>query len=90
MPIDFLALLSPRTKYLLGCHAERVEEFRALSDGELARTAEYYMKNTAGGRLGVEFEKGEPVYDATMVDVVIPELIARIRARSGGPRGEGG
>ena len=79
---DLSYLLSAESRQRLEHHKERLEEYRQMPDTELARMAEYCMKNSVGGRLGCKWEVGAPVYDATMVDVIIPELIRRLRAKA--------
>lgn len=52
-------------------------EMRALSDENLVATAKFYMSHMAP----MQFAPGEPVYDATMWHVILPELMARITSR---------
>lgn len=59
----------------LQSHKEYVAEFALLANEALAEKAQYYLDNCEQCR----FPKGEPVYDAVMQHVIIPELIARLR-----------
>lgn len=54
--------------------AERRGEFASLSDENLVASAKLYMANMTPLR----FAPGEPVYDATMWHVILPELLKRI------------
>lgn len=81
MRIDFSKFLSRETRMRIARFKEMQVDYAKLSDEELLQRAEHCMKNSLGGRLGVAWLPGEPVYDATMVDVIIPELLGRLRKR---------
>lgn len=52
-------------------------EMQALSDENLVATAKFYMSHMTP----MQFAPGEPVYDATMWHVILPELMARVSGR---------
>jgi hypothetical protein len=62
-------------------NAANLEEKRALfanmTDETLVTTSKFY----AAQMRPVNFAPGEPVYDATMWHVIVPELIRRVKAR---------
>jgi hypothetical protein len=49
--------------------------FANMSDGDLASSAKFWMQHCVAPK---RFSPGEPVYDATMWHVILPELIRRI------------
>lgn len=59
-------------------HEEQKARFANLSDDNLRTTAEFYMSMMEP----VAFPPGDPVYDATMWHVILPELIRRLPASS--------
>lgn len=62
----------------LGCeqnYKEDCEKFAAMTDAELAETAQHYLNHCERPR----WSRGEPVYDAMMVYNILPELIKRLR-----------
>lgn len=54
--------------------AERQQEMAALSNENLVSTAKFYMNHMTP----MKFAPGEPVYDATMWHIILPELMRRI------------
>lgn len=50
-------------------------EMQALSNDNLVATARLYMANMSP----MQFAPGEPVYDATMWHIILPELLARVK-----------
>lgn len=54
--------------------AERKAEIGALTDENLVTTAKFYMSHMSP----MKFVPGEPVYDATMWHIILPELMKRI------------
>ncbi len=62
----------------LGCeqnYAEDCAKFAAMTDEQLAETAQRYLGHCERPR----WSRGEPVYDAVMVHNILPELIRRLR-----------
>ena len=57
---------------------ERKVTFANLSDENLVASAKLYMANMTPMR----FAPGEPVYDATMWHIILPELMRRVEGRS--------
>ena len=53
---------------------QRKAEFANLSDDNLVASAKLYMANMEPAR----FAPGEPVYDATMWHIILPELMRRV------------
>lgn len=53
----------------------RKAEFSNLSDGNLIASAKLYMGNMTPMR----YAPGEPVYDATMWHIILPELMRRLK-----------
>lgn len=53
---------------------ERRIVFANMSDESLVATAKFYM----GNMVPMRFAPGEPVYDATMWHVILPELMRRV------------
>jgi hypothetical protein len=49
----------------------------ALSDASLVSTAKFYMRQMTP----INFAPGEPIYDATMWHIILPELIRRLESR---------
>lgn len=49
-------------------------EFANLDNGNLVASAKFYMANMTPMR----FAPGEPVYDATMWHIILPELMRRV------------
>lgn len=54
--------------------AERREAMEALDNENLIATAKFYMAQMEPMR----FAPGEPVYDATMWHIILPELMRRV------------
>lgn len=54
--------------------AARKAEFANLDDGNLVATAKFYMSHMTPLR----FAPGDPVYDATMWHIILPELMRRV------------
>lgn len=50
-------------------------QFERMTDGSLAVSTEYYMRQAAPKN----YAPGEPVYDATLWHVILPELLKRLR-----------
>lgn len=50
-------------------------EFANLTDESLVASAKLYMANMTP----MQFAPGEPVYDATMWHIILPELLSRLR-----------
>lgn len=57
--------------------AERQSQFASMSDESLVANAKFYMRQMTP----VRFAPGEPVYDATMWHVILPELMRRVEER---------
>lgn len=53
---------------------ERQAVFAALDDDNLVATTKLYMSNMTP----LNFAPGEPVYDATMWHIILPELLRRV------------
>ena len=53
---------------------KRLDEIAALSDENLVFTAKFYISHMTPMR----FAPGEPVYDATMWHIILPELLRRL------------
>jgi len=72
-------LLNPdakaRVEALKKAHEADVAKFSALPDAALAEEAAKCLRNCSPCR----FSRGEPVYDAIMEYVIIPEMISRLR-----------
>lgn len=64
-------------------HQQNAETNRArfaqMSDESLVATAGYYMRQMTP----VDYAPGEPVYDATMWHVILPELLRRVAGKGG-------
>jgi hypothetical protein len=56
---------------------ERRAEFANMTDASLIASAKLYMANMTP----LAFAPGEPVYDATMWHVILPELMRRVGGR---------
>lgn len=56
---------------------KRQSQFASMSDESLVANAKFYMRQMSP----VRFAPGEPVYDATMWHVILPELLRRIGER---------
>ncbi len=56
---------------------DKVRQFFSMSDASLVANAKFYARQMSP----VAFAPGEPVYDATMWHVIVPELIRRLEAR---------
>lgn len=54
---------------------EQKARFANLSNDNLAASVEMYTRNMTPMR----FAPGEPVYDATMWHVILPELVRRVK-----------
>lgn len=71
--------LSPEAKARVDeCRAweeKRKAEFANLSNENLIASAKLYMANMTPLR----FAPGEPVYDATMWHIILPELLRRLK-----------
>ncbi len=74
--------LSPEAQARVNEHrawaAERASIMSVLDDANLVATAKLYIANMTPLR----FAPGEPVYDATMWHIILPELLRRIEDRS--------
>lgn len=57
--------------------SERQAQFGSMSDESLAANAKFYMRQMTP----VRFAPGEPVYDATMWHVILPELMRRVEEK---------
>lgn len=70
--------LTPEAKARVAEYREWEEqkkaEFANLSDDNLIASAKLYMANMTPMR----FAPGEPVYDATMWHIILPELMRRV------------
>jgi len=73
--VDFSKLRSPAQRAALCSHNKTLRRIAALTNHELAAFAQSCMQNCARPH----FERGAPVYDATMWHIVLPQLIARVR-----------
>lgn len=60
-------------------HERRVAEHASMNDASLAATARYCLAQMTPA----DWAPGEPVYDATMWHVIVPELIRRLEAGDG-------
>jgi hypothetical protein len=60
-------------------HTERVAMIAQMTDANLAVTARYCMAQMQP----VQFAPGEPVYDATMWHVYLPEMLRRLERADG-------
>lgn len=58
--------------------AQRQAHYGSLSDGNLVASAKLCMSNMQP----INHAPGEPVYDATMWHVILPELLRRLSERS--------
>lgn len=56
---------------------ESQDQFSRMSDASLTATAKFYARQMEP----IRFAPGEPVYDATMWHVILPELIRRLEER---------
>lgn len=56
---------------------EKVAQFAGMTDENLVASARFYAQQMAP----VRFAPGEPVYDATMWHVILPELIRRVELK---------
>lgn len=56
---------------------ERKATFASLDDDNLVTTAKIYIANMRP----MHFAPGEPVYDATMWHIILPELMRRVQER---------
>lgn len=76
--VDFMRLMTPearaRVEEWRAVAACRKQETEALSDENLVAKARYYMKQMQE----IRYAPGEPVYDAEMWHVIIPELLRRL------------
>lgn len=59
-------------------HIERGAEFANMTDENLVASAKLYMANMAP----LAVAPGEPIYDATMWHIILPELMRRIGRQS--------
>lgn len=55
-------------------HEQKRAEFANLSNDNLVASAKLYMRHMTP----LQFAPGEPVYDATMWTVILPELLRRV------------
>lgn len=84
MPVDFRELLrrsvTPERWLEILAGEERFKEdqrhFRAMDDDTICNTLEYYMTQCEQIQ---RWMPGQPVYDAVVWHVIIPELLRRIR-----------
>lgn len=63
-----------RAKEYEDWHAERVAAFQQLNNENLVASAKLYMAHMTP----LHHVPGEPVYDATMWHVILPELMRRL------------
>lgn len=73
--IDFRKLLTPEARDRLDKHKGQVARFGAMSDQELQERAQYFLDNCATPK----WRPGDPVYDAVVWHVILPELIRRLK-----------
>lgn len=82
MSFDLTRLLTPEARERIEQSRERAAEkrieFANMTDESLVASAKFYMGNMQQPRL---FAPGEPVYDATMWHIILPELLRRIAAK---------
>ena len=75
----FRTILNPDEKAALEArlkaHKQDQDRFAAMTDAQLAETAQHYFNHCERPR----WLAGEPVYDAIMAHVIIPEMIRRLR-----------
>lgn len=56
-------------------YAEDCAKFEAMTDSELAETAQRFLHNCERPK----WSRGDPVYDAVMAHNILPEMIRRLR-----------
>lgn len=56
---------------------KRRQDFAAMSDENLVASTKLYMSNMTP----LHWAPGEPVYDATMWHIILPELMKRIKEK---------
>ncbi|WPE19940.1 hypothetical protein [Shinella zoogloeoides] len=56
---------------------ESQDQFVRMSNASLVATAKFYARQMEP----IRFAPGEPVYDATMWHVIVPELIRRLEVK---------
>lgn len=83
--MDFRKHLKPETKEALEqrerIHARRVQEAAAMPNAKLV---EHVERTLAQCSVLPHEQKGEPTYEATLRNVLIPELLRRLRGSSRG------
>lgn len=57
--------------------AKRRQDFEAMNDESLIASVKLYMSNMTP----LHWAPGEPVYDATMWHIILPELMRRIKEK---------
>lgn len=72
--VDFKKLLSAEARDRLEYHARERDRWLAMGDREFVEHAIHTLHNCDRSRQ----RKGDPVYDATMDHIVIPEMIRRL------------
>lgn len=66
-----------RAEETLQWQREKSAQFAGMSDDSLVANAKFYARQMSP----VRFAPGEPVYDATMWHVIVPELIRRLEEK---------
>lgn len=64
-----------RAKEIEDWYEDRKRQFALLNDGSLVASAELYMRHAEPKH----YAPGEPVYDATLWHVILPELMRRVK-----------
>lgn len=81
--LDLRRLLTPEAAVRLQeteeWHRRRKGEYAAMSDDSLVASARYCLAQMTP----TNWAPGEPVYDATMWHVILPELMRRVEQRGG-------
>lgn len=57
-------------------HQEYAVVFAALSDADLAASAQFWMQHCEAPR---RIEPGRPVYDSTFWHAIVPEMLRRLK-----------
>lgn len=75
--------MTPEAAARAAFHQERAEDHRArfaqMTDESLVATAGFYLRQMTP----VDYAPGEPIYDATMWHVILPELMRRVGGKGG-------
>ena len=77
--VDFLSKLSPKARQRLRWHDEQIQKAARMEDIELIQKLDYYIENS---ELGCRWQPGDPVYDAALKFVFLPEFIQRFKQKA--------